>query len=94
MLFLNVGLRFGLMPSGLLLLAFVLVFWYLNRRENLMMMVGALIGAFAVVMPAAGFIILHYHNNKLGMQVRTQWVFYILYPVTLLAMGLYGATLV
>ena len=93
MIFLNVGLRFGLMPGGILLLAFVLVFWYLSKRENTMMMVGALIGAFAVVMPSAGFIILHYHNDNLGMKPRTQWVFYIMYPLTLLLMGMYGATL-
>jgi hypothetical protein len=93
MLFLNVGLRFGLMPGGVLLLAFVLVFWYLSKRENTMMMVGALIGAIAVVMPAAGFIILHYHNNELGMQPKTKWAFYALYPAALLLIGFAGITL-
>jgi hypothetical protein len=80
----NVGLRLGLMPGGLLLFAFMLVFHFLRRRENTMMLVGSVIGAVALVLPAMGFAVLHFRNGVEGMRSPTERLaFYVLYPLGL-----------
>jgi hypothetical protein len=86
LVFFNIGLRLGLMPTGVLLLGFCLIFFYLAERVNLMMMVAAVLGALAVVAPAFGLVILHFRNEQSGLRSPVQrWVFYAMYPVVLLA---------
>jgi hypothetical protein len=91
LVFFAVGLRFGLMPLGVLTLAFVLVFHYFHARENTMMFVGATLGALALVFPAMGFVFLHYRNEDAPAPRGVRLVFYALYPVVLLGAGLAGA---
>ncbi|WP_314688758.1 TraX family protein [uncultured Bifidobacterium sp.] len=89
MLVLRVGVRQRLVNVGLLIVAFVLVFRLLRRRENTMMFTAGLVGALAFVLPAVGVAVLHYHNDELGYGHRwTPWVFYAFYPVMLAACGL------
>jgi hypothetical protein len=88
LLMFNVALRLDLMPCGVLLLVFALVFYFLDGRENTMMLVGGTIGALALVFPAFGFAILHYRNGQEGMRVPAEkMMFYALYPVGLLAVA-------
>jgi hypothetical protein len=90
--FFGVGLRLGLMPCGLLILVFTLVFWFLGKRENTMMLVGSTIGAVALVFPAFGFAVLHYRNGREGMRNACEkLLFYALYPVGLAAVALWRA---
>jgi hypothetical protein len=92
LLFFNVGLRLGLMPAGVLLLAFTLVFWFLDERQNTMMFTGALIGVLGGVSPAFGFVVLHFRDGQLGTRLDSKrYFFYGLYPLCLLAAGLYRA---
>lgn len=84
MLLLRVGVRQRFVNVGLLIVAFVLVFRLLRRRENTMMFTAGLLGALAFVLPAVGIAVLHYHNDELGYRHRwTPWVFYAFYPVML-----------
>jgi hypothetical protein len=86
----NVGLRYGILPGGMVILAFVLVFFFLQRRENTMMLVAAVIGAFALIFPAAGLAFVHFRNGMVG-SAQTKWFFYAAYPLVLLVVGLLGA---
>ncbi|RSX53389.1 ABC transporter permease [Bifidobacterium dolichotidis] len=83
-------LRVGVMSEelnlnlGILTLIFVLIFYYLDGRENTMMLSAGLIGATFFVTPAIGVALLHYRNGKEGMKHKwTKWVFYLLYPALL-----------
>ena len=90
-LVLNVGLRMGLMPGGLVIYLFVLVFYWLDGRDNLLAIVGALLGAVALVVPAMGMVVLHFRNERPGLAGPGKHAFYVLYPVCLLAMWALGA---
>jgi hypothetical protein len=85
----NVGLRLGVMPAGVVLLLFCLVFYALHSRENTMMAVGGILGAVALVFPAAGMVVLHFRNETPGRQYP-RYLFYVLYPACLLAAGVLG----
>ncbi len=85
----NVGLRLGVMPAGVVLLLFCLVFFFLHARENTMMTVGGILGAVALVLPAAGMALLHFRTEAPG-RAYPRYLFYVLYPVVLLAAGLVG----
>jgi drug/metabolite transporter (DMT)-like permease len=87
LVFFNVGLRLGLMPAGVVLLLFCLVFYFLGSRENTMMMVGGALGALAFVLPAVGMVLLHFRNDEPG-RAYPPHLFFVLYPVGLLAAGL------
>jgi hypothetical protein len=92
LLMFNVALRLAVMPCGVLLLAFTLVFYYMHERENAMMLVGAGIGALALVFPAFGFVILHFRNGRQTLNTAPgRRVFYILYPAGLLAAAVWRA---
>ncbi len=84
----NVGLRLGVMPGGVVMLAFTLVFSFLHRRENTMMAVGGVLGALALVFPAVGLLVVHFRNGTVGW-VGGKYVFYAAYPACLLAAGLF-----
>jgi len=88
LLLFNVGMRMGLMPGGVLTLAFVLIFYFLDGRENTTFLVGGIVGAIAGVLPALGFVVLHFRNEEPVREKSTRYVFYVLYPVLLLAGGL------
>ena len=85
----NVGLRLGVMPAGVVLLLFCLVFYALHSRENTMMAVGGILGAVALVFPAAGMAVLHFRNETAG-RPYPRYLFYVLYPACLLAAALLG----
>ncbi|MDR2453266.1 MAG: ABC transporter permease [Bifidobacteriaceae bacterium] len=88
--FFNVGLRLGVVPTGLLLLAFALVFYFGQERPNTMMLVGSAIGVLGGIAPAFGLVFLHFRSGREGM--RHRWdrrAFYALYPLALLAAGLW-----
>ncbi|MDR2565380.1 MAG: ABC transporter permease [Bifidobacteriaceae bacterium] len=90
LLLFNVGLRLGLMPTGLLVLAFALVFRLLAERRNTMMFTGAAIGVLGGITPAAGLVVLHFGNGRQGLGHNWEkYLFYFLYPLFLVAAGLY-----
>lgn len=86
---LNVGLRLGIFPAGVVLYLFCLVFYFLHARENTMMAVGGVLGAVALIFPAIGVAILHFRNEEPG-RPYPRYLFYVLYPAVLLAAGLLG----
>jgi len=88
MLIFNVYLRMGLMPGGLVIYLFVLVFYFLDGRENLTAMVGAVLGAVALVAPAFGMVVLHFRNGLPGIAAPGKHIFYVLYPLCLLLVWL------
>ncbi|MDR2373063.1 MAG: conjugal transfer protein TraX [Bifidobacteriaceae bacterium] len=92
LVFFNVGLRLGVMPVGLEVLVFTLVFWLLRTRQNTMMLVGGGIGALAGVFPALGFVFVHFDNGRPGLRGWPQRrIFYALYPLCLAVAGAYRA---
>ncbi|MCH9276522.1 conjugal transfer protein TraX [Bifidobacterium amazonense] len=90
-LLLRIGVSQQVMYSGVITLAFVMVFYFLHRHENTMMFTAGLLGAVSCITPGIGVAFLHYRNDRLGYaHPWTKWVFYALYP----AMLLLGALLV
>jgi len=87
---LNVGLRLGIVPTGVVILLFCLVFYFLSARENTMMLVGGALGAVALVLPAVGMILLHFRDTRPEQPAPSspRYLFYVLYPVVLLAAGI------
>lgn len=82
---LQIGVSQRVMYTGVLVLAFVMVFYFLNRHENTMMFTAGLLGAVMCITPGVGVAFLHYRNGELGYsRPWTKWVFYVLYPVMLL----------
>lgn len=87
-LMLHIGLRQGVMNVGAITLAFVLVFYLMNRHENTMMITAGLMGAVSFIAPAVGVAFLHYRRDELGYRhAWAKWVFYVLYPL-MLVMGM------
>jgi len=89
MLLLNAGLRL-VVPGGVVMLLFALIFRYLSGRENIMNLVGSVLGALVGIFPAFGLAILHFRNEELGMGTVGKWFFYAAYPVCLFTVGLAG----
>ncbi|MFR0569506.1 TraX family protein [Bifidobacterium apri] len=88
-LLLHVGLRQGMFNMGVLLIGMVLVFYAMDAHENTMMMTAGVLGAVFFIMPAVGVAMLHTRRDELGYRhAWTKWVFYALYPVTLLLCAL------
>ena len=88
-LLLHVGLRQGMFNMGVLLIGMALVFYALDAHENTMMMTAGVLGAVFFIMPAVGVAMLHTRRDELGYgHPWTKWVFYALYPVTLLLCAL------
>ncbi|MCL1840263.1 MAG: conjugal transfer protein TraX [Propionibacteriaceae bacterium] len=86
----SVGLRLSIMPGGLVIYLFVLIFYWLDGRDNVLAIVGALVGAIALVVPAMGMVVLHFRNDEQGLARPGKYVFYVAYPVCLLAVWLIG----
>ncbi|MBW3081317.1 TraX family protein [Bifidobacterium saguinibicoloris] len=85
-LLLRVGVSQQVMYTGVLTLAFALVFRYLGAHENTMMFTAGLLGAVMCITPGVGVAFLHYRNDEPGWRhAWTQWVFYALYPIMLVA---------
>jgi len=91
MLLLNIGTRLVL-PGGVVMLLFALIFRYLSNRENIMNLVGSVLGAVAGIFPAFGLAILHFRNGE-PVGTTAKWFFYAAYPVSLLVVGLAGLLL-
>ncbi|MBW3079477.1 TraX family protein [Bifidobacterium simiiventris] len=82
---LQIGVSQRVMYTGVLALAFVLVFYFLSAHENTMMFTAGLLGAVMCITPGIGVAFLHYRNDRLGYeQPWAKWVFYALYPAMLL----------
>ena len=80
----NVGLRLGLVGEGLMTLVFAVIFYTLARRENTMMLT-------AGILPVLGVMLLHWRSRREGYPAPwVKWLFYVLYPLQLLAFGLVG----
>ena len=91
MVLLHIGVRQQMLNMGVLILAFATIFHFLQDRENTMMLTAGLLGAVSFLAPGIGVAVLHYRNDELGYsKLWVQWLFYALYPATLLA----GALLV
>ena len=86
----NVGLRLGVVPVGVLVLLFCLVFYFLGSRENTMMMLGGALGAVAFVVPAVGMVLLHFRDEEPGRRYP-RYLYFVLYPAGLLLAGAVGA---
>ncbi|KAB8288434.1 ABC transporter permease [Bifidobacterium ramosum] len=83
---LQIGVSQRVMYTGVLALAFVLVFYFLGGHENTMMFTAGLLGAVMCITPGVGVAFLHYRRDELGYrQAWAKWVFYALYPAMLLA---------
>lgn len=83
---LQIGVSQRVMYTGVLALAFVLVFYFLESHENTMMFTAGLLGAVMCITPGIGVAFLHYRRDELGYRhAWTKWVFYALYPAMLLA---------
>ncbi|MDR1808737.1 MAG: conjugal transfer protein TraX [Propionibacteriaceae bacterium] len=88
LLYFNIGLRLSYVPTGVILLALCLVFFYLHGKENTMTLVGAAIGALAVAFPAFGFVFIHFRNETTGIRSKKeQYAYYALYPFLLAAVA-------
>ncbi|OZG63729.1 ABC transporter permease [Bifidobacterium hapali] len=83
---LQIGVSQRVMYTGVLVLAFVMVFYFLSVHENTMMFTAGLLGAVMCITPGVGVAFLHYRRDELGYaRPWTKWVFYALYPAMLLA---------
>jgi glycosidase len=89
----NVGLRLDIVPMGVVLLLFCLIFYFLGSRENTMMMAGGVLGALALIFPAVGMLLLHFRRSEEPAPVADsrRYLLYGFYPVGLLAAGLVAA---
>jgi hypothetical protein len=86
---LHVDVRLGAMQGGIVLLGLTLIFYFLRKKENTMVLAGALVGVIGFGVPIIGLIAIHARNEKLGYRrTWTKWVFYALYPAMLLLFGL------
>ncbi|WNE85450.1 MULTISPECIES: hypothetical protein [Bifidobacterium] len=91
-LLLHVGVDQRVLYTGVLTLSFVMVFYFLNARENSMMFTAGLLGAVMCITPAIGVAFLHYRNGEQGFkQPWTKWAFYVIYPVLLVFGALVAA---
>ncbi len=87
----NVGLRLGLVGEGLMTLVFAVIFYTLARRENTMMLTAGAFGACMFILPVLGVMLLHWRSRREGYPAPwVKWLFYVLYPLQLLAFGLVG----
>ena len=83
---LRVGQSQAILNIGSLTLGFCVIYYYLHRRENTMMLTAATLGAVSGIAPGFGVAFLHYRNGELGYRhFWTPWVFYAVYPAILLA---------
>lgn len=81
----HVGQTQAYLNIGMLTLAMVLVFYYMNKHENSMMFTAAALGAVCMIIPGFGVAFLHYRNGTLGYRHKwTKWAFYCVYPIMLI----------
>lgn len=89
---LRIGQSQAMMNIGMLTLGMCVVFYYLNKRENMMMMTAAGLGALSFIAPALGVVVLHYRNGELGYRhAWTKWAFYATYPLILIVCAVIAA---
>ncbi|MDP9800487.1 hypothetical protein J2S49_000563 [Arcanobacterium wilhelmae] len=88
-LLLRIGTRQVIMNIGIVTLGFLLIFTFLKRFENTMMMSAGFFGAVSGIAPGIGVAFLHYRHGELGyLHTWTRWVFYAYYPVICLVLWL------
>ncbi|MDO4761757.1 MAG: hypothetical protein Q4A31_07550 [Corynebacterium sp.] len=84
-----IGLRVSVMLTGAVVLVMFCVFYFVNGRENTMMLSAGMIGASFLITPAIGVVFLHYRAPLLeekGTWPNPLWL--ALYPVLLLSLAL------
>lgn len=75
--------------GGVILLGFTLIFNYLDKRENTMIMAGTFWGILGAMFPSLGLLAIHRRNEQRGYQQPwVAWVFYAAYPVLLTVFAL------
>ncbi|MFT8705532.1 hypothetical protein [Bifidobacterium aquikefiricola] len=61
---LNVDVRLGIMQGGVLFLLYCLVFHFLARHENTMMLLATLVGLVGFMIPSLGLLAVHFRRNE------------------------------
>jgi len=75
--------------GGLIMLGFTLIFNYLDRSENTMILAGTFWGILGAMFPSLGLLAIHGRSEELGYaKPSTRWLFYGLYLVMLVAFAL------
>lgn len=79
----NIGTRLGIAPLGIITVGFFLIFNYLWRQENRMMLTAGGFGAVMFITPALGVVFLHYRADNLeeAPLPARQWIW--AYPALL-----------
>ncbi|MFT8640229.1 hypothetical protein [Bifidobacterium sp.] len=62
----NVGVRLGIMQGGVLFLLYGLVFRYVSRHENTMMLSATLAGLVGFMIPSFGLLAVHFRRDEQG----------------------------
>lgn len=87
----TIGQSQRIMNIGVVTLGMCLIYYYLHKRENTMIFTAAIFGAAWMLTPGLGVVALHSRNEKLGyMHSWTRWVFYAVYPLTLVICAAIG----
>ncbi|ALU20964.1 traX [Corynebacterium pseudotuberculosis] len=91
---LSLGTRLGILPMGIALLGFVIIFYLFWGAENRMMYSAGAFGAAMFISPALGTVFLHYRQPLLDQEgtLPAAWVPWA-YPVILLFTGLIATVL-
>ncbi|MDO4913064.1 MAG: TraX family protein [Bifidobacteriaceae bacterium] len=81
-----VGVMQGVMYTGVLTFAMVLIFWFLYDKENTKMITAGLLGAMFFIAPGVGVAVLHYVRDEEPIKSQSlRRMFYVLYPVILIS---------
>ncbi|ARU45539.1 TraX family protein [Corynebacterium silvaticum] len=91
---LSLGTRFGIIPMGIALLGFIMIFYLLWGSENRMMYSAGAFGAAMFISPALGTVFLHYRQPLLDEEgsLPAAWIPWA-YPAVLLCAGLIATVL-
>lgn len=91
---LSLGTRFGIIPMGIALLGFIMIFYLLWGSENRMMYSAGAFGAAMFISPALGTVFLHYRQPLLDEEgdLPSAWIPWA-YPAVLLCAGLIATVL-
>ncbi|AEX38855.1 hypothetical protein [Corynebacterium pseudotuberculosis] len=91
---LSLGTRLGILPMGIALLGFVIIFYLFWGAENRMMYSAGAFGAAMFISPALGTVFLHYRQPLLDQEgtLPAAWVPWA-YPAILLFTGLIATVL-
>ncbi|AKA95978.1 TraX family protein [Corynebacterium ulcerans] len=91
---LSLGTRWGIIPMGVALLGFIMIFYLFWGAENRMMYSAGAFGAAMFISPALGTVFLHYRQPLLDEEgeLPAAWIPWA-YPAILLSVGLIATVL-